>query len=109
MKVQCEYCQNMVEVQPGVDKVCPFCGSPLPAAPEPPGAQYQPPRQPKPASRAKPVASLVLAVALMSVIVFVLQRNSRPAPENTEGPAMPDIQVSDALDALNEGTEDGNA
>ena len=32
MKVRCEYCQNMVEA--GGDKICPYCGSPLPAPPQ---------------------------------------------------------------------------
>ena len=114
MKVQCEYCQNMVEVQPGVDKVCPFCGSPLPAAPEPvqrAQTNMSQPRQAQSLSLPKRLAFLAAAIVLLGASGFILQMNSRPdsrdsAPEGTE---MPNMQVSDALDALNEGTEDGGA
>ena len=117
MKVQCEYCQNMVEVQPGVDKVCPFCGSPLPAAPEPPQqARANIPAQPQRSqtiSPAKRVACLLLVVVMLGIAGFVLHMNSSPAVQDGEGdtdePSMPNMRVSDALDALNEGTEDGGA
>ncbi len=115
MKVKCEYCQNMVEVQPGVDKVCPYCGSPLPAPPEPPKtqAQYQyqyPPRQTQQVKKSgKGVVWLVAVAAVLACTAGILFRNSKPASQPEEPGEMPNMAVSDALDAVNEGTEDGGA
>ena len=111
MKVQCEYCQNMVEVQSGVDKVCPFCGGPLPAAPEPPPvrSQVQTPQRSQ-AAKPKPLLAVLLLAALLAA-GGILYLNSRPARQSGDlsGISMPNMRVSDALDALNEGTEDGSA
>ncbi|MBD5162177.1 MAG: leucine-rich repeat domain-containing protein [Oscillibacter sp.] len=108
MKVQCEYCQNKVEVQPGADKVCPFCGGPLPAAPEPPHAQTSP--RPRAAAKSKPLFMALLLLVLLAA-GGILCLNSRPARQSGEPSEllMPNMRVSDALDALNEGTEDGGA
>lgn len=112
MKVQCEYCQNMVEVQPGVDKVCPFCGGPLPAAPEPPPfrAQAQASPPPRTAARPKPLIPVLLLAVLLAT-GGVLWRNSRLARQSGSAsePAPPDMSLSDALDAVNGGTADGGA
>lgn len=111
MKVQCEYCQNMVEVQPGVDKVCPFCGGPLPAAPEPPPARPQAQMPPRPrAAKSRPLLAVLLLLVLLAV-GGILYMNSRPARQSGEPaePSMPNMRVSDALDALSRGTEDGGA
>ena len=111
MKVQCEYCQNMVEVQPGADKVCPFCGGPLPAAPEP--APVRPQVQTPPGSQAakpKPLL-IVLLLAVLLAAGGVLYLNSRPVRQSGDPSemSMPNMGVSDALDALNGGTGDGGA
>lgn len=49
MKVRCEYCRNMVEA--GGDKVCSFCGSPLPAPPEAPDRHGEAPARARPGRR----------------------------------------------------------
>ncbi|MDE7261979.1 MAG: leucine-rich repeat domain-containing protein [Oscillospiraceae bacterium] len=113
MKVKCEYCQNMVEVQPGVDKVCPFCGSPLPAAPEPPRntAREQMPRQPKAASNARVLVSLLVFFILLGAAGGILYLNSQPkrASGDPDSLSIPNMKVTDALDAVNEGTIDAGA
>ena len=110
MKVQCEYCQNMVEVQPGADKVCPFCGGPLPAAPEPLRPQAQMPQRPQAAAKPRPLFMVLLLLALLAA-GGILYLNSRPARQSGDPSerSIPNMRVSDALDAINEGTEDGGA
>ena len=112
MKVKCEYCQNMVEVQPGVDKVCPFCGGPLPAAPEPPQTRPQAQTSPRPQAAAKPRPLLMVLLLLVLLAAGgILYLNSRPAQQSGDPSerSMPNMRISDALDAINEGTEDGGA
>ena len=67
MKVRCEYCQNMVEVTAGADRICPYCGSPLPAAPEPPKQTAAP-------KKSNHQALLVIPLALVIAAFFVLIR-----------------------------------
>ena len=109
MQVQCEYCQNMVEAQPGVDKVCPFCGGPLPAAPEPPPARPQAQTRPQAAKPRPLLAALLLAALLAAGGILCL--NGRPARQGGDPSetSVPNMRLSDALDALGEGTEDGGA
>lgn len=111
MKVQCEYCQNMVEAQPGVDKVCPFCGGPLPAAPEPPPQRTQvqtPPRAQEAAPKPLFMVLLLLVLLAAGSILYLNSRSARHSGAPSE-PAMPSMRLSDALDALNDGTADGVA
>ena len=65
MKVRCEYCQNMVEVQQGADRICPYCGSPLPAAPEPP-------KQAAPPQKSGRTVLLLLPLLAVVLLFFVL-------------------------------------
>lgn len=108
MKVQCEYCQNMVEVQPGVDKVCPFCGGPLPAAPEPPRTRPAPRPQ---AAKPKPLLIALLLFVLLAAggILYLNSRPDRQVGDPSSDLSMPNMRLSDALDAISEGTADGGA
>lgn len=90
MKVQCEYCQNMVEA--GGDKICPYCGSPLPAPPETPRV---------PASRAGRLA-LLLPLLLAAAIFALLQTGGGSG--GSHAPKKPGLSVSEALEAVNEGS-----
>lgn len=101
MKVRCEYCQNMVEA--GGDKICPYCGSPLPAAPEPSG----PPAAP--AAGKRPLL-LLLPVALAAAAMILLRMGGGTAGGETAGTKqLPDIPVSSALEAVNSGSAGAEA
>lgn len=102
MKVRCEYCQNIVEVQPGADRICPYCGSPLPAAPEPP-------RQPAAPRKSGRPALLILPLLVVIVLFFGLTR-LLPALRQSGDPSQvrTDISVSEALAAVRNGTADGS-
>lgn len=101
MKVRCEYCQNMVEA--AGDKICPYCGSPLPAAPAGPSAAA-----PKAAAKAAPkpvLPALILLAALAAGVTVFLVRMSGGTGGFSKVP-VPDISISDALAAVNGGTAD---
>ena len=102
MKVRCEYCQNVVEVQPGSDRVCPYCGSPLPAAPEPPRQAAAPQKPGRP-------ALLILPLLAAALLFFGLTR-LLPALRQSGGPSQvrTDISISEALAAVKDGTADGS-
>ena len=102
MKIRCEYCQNMVEVQPGADRICPYCGSPLPAAPEPPRQTAVPKKTGRP-------ALLILPLLAVILLFFGLTR-LLPALRQDEGTSQvrQDISASEALAAVRDGTADGS-
>ena len=75
------------------DKICPYCGSPLPAAPEAP-------RPPAPAASGKRPLLLLLPVALAAAAMILLRMGGG---ENA-GTKLPDIPVSSALEAVNSGS-----
>ena len=100
MKVQCEYCQNMVEA--GGDKICPYCGSPLPAAPEKPA-------DPAPSSGGGLRPALLLLPVILAASAFLLLRGVVSVPVK-DGPLKTTrISISDALDAVNSGAAGGEA
>lgn len=100
MKVQCEYCQNMVEA--GGDKICPYCGSPLPAAPEKPAG-------PAPSSGGGLRPALLLLPVILAASAFLLLRGVVSVPVK-DGPLKTTrISISDALDAVNSGAAGGEA
>ena len=102
MKVRCEYCQNMVEVQQGADRICPYCGSPLPAAPEPP-KQAAPPQK-----SGRPVLLLLplLAAALLFFALMPIIGGQRQAGDTSQ--VRTDITAAEALTAVRDGTADGS-
>lgn len=103
MKVRCEYCQNMVEVQPGADRICPYCGSPLPAAPEAPKQTTAAPQK-----TGRPVLLLLplLVAAVLFFVVTSLVSIPRQPGDSWQGSAS--IIPSEALAAVKDGTADGN-
>ena len=106
MKIQCEYCQNMVEIQPGVDRICPYCGSPLPAAPEPPG-QTAATQRTAPQKSGRPallIFPLLAAVLLLFGLARLLPALRRDGPSQVRN----DISASEALAAVKNGTADGS-
>lgn len=108
MKVRCEYCQNMVEVKAGADRICPYCGSSLPAAPEP-----EPPKQtaaPKKSNRqALPVIPLALVAALFFVLTPMMSgSNPGPSQNGDTSQVRTDLSTADALSAVKDGTADGS-
>ena len=97
MKVRCEYCQNMVET--GGDKICPYCGSPLPAASE----------QPRPRAAARPsrwpAVVVLLAAVLVAAVFFLLSKSDG---EKEKG-GLPGLSVLDAMDAVSSGAAGSEA
>ena len=102
MKVRCEYCQNMVEVQPGADRICPYCGSPLPAAPEPPGQAAAPQKSGRPALLILPLLAAAVLFFTLTGLLPALRRDGDTSPGRS------DISVSEALAAVRDGTADGS-
>ena len=102
MKIRCEYCQNEVEVQPGADRICPYCGSPLPAAPEPPGPAAAPRKSGRPALLILPLLAAVLLLFGLTRLLPALRRDGDASPIRT------DITISEALAAVRDGTADGS-
>lgn len=103
MKIRCEYCQNMVEVQPGADRICPYCGSPLPAAPEPPKQTAAPQKSGRPALLVFP-----LLAAVAAVLFFTLTRLAPALRQDGDtSQVRQDISASEALAAVKNGTADG--
>ena len=102
MKIRCEYCQNMVEVQPGADCICPYCGSPLPAAPEPPRQTTAPQKSGRPALLILPLLAAALLFFTLMWLMPALRQNGDPS--QVRG----DIPVSEALAAVKDGTADGS-
>lgn len=92
MKVRCEYCQSMVEEK---EKICPFCGSPLPEAPPRPQVNTKV-RTVRPA-----LLPLLLALAAAAALAVY------PALTRGGGPKGPPI--SEALAEVNAGTAAGDA
>lgn len=106
MKVRCEYCQNMVEVKAGADRICPYCGSPLPAAPEPqPSAQTA---APKKSSRAILMILPLLAAAMLFFAVTPIISGRSPSQDGDTSQVRTDMSASDALTAVKNGTADGS-
>ena len=107
MKVQCEYCQNVVEVQPGADRICPYCGSPLPAAPEPPRQAAAPRAAPR---RSGGPALLIVPLLAVAVLLFFGLTKLLPALRQNGDPSQvrQDISASEALAAVKNGTADGS-
>lgn len=105
MKVRCEYCQNMVEVQPGADRICPYCGSPLPAAPEAPKQTTAAPQK-----TGRPVLLLLplLAAAVLFFVVTSVIGGRAPGPEGGPAQARTDVSASEALAAVKDGTADAS-
>ena len=104
MKIRCEYCQNVVEVQPGADRICPYCGSPLPAVPEPPKQTAAHPPKARPALLILPLLAVIVLFFAAGRLLPGLLRGvdgSRVFP-NTLSP-------SEALAAVKNGTADGSA
>ena len=99
MKVRCEYCQNVVEVRPGADRICPYCGSPLPAAPESPGQTAAPQKSGRPA---------LLILPLLAVIALFFGLTRLLPALRQDGEVRKDISVSEALSAVKDGTADGS-
>lgn len=93
MKVRCEYCQSMVDE---TEKICPYCGSPLPEPPPRP--------QPKPAVRNGRPALLPLLLALAAAAALaiypLLTRGGSP-----KGSGQP---ISEAVAEVNAGTAKGD-
>ena len=112
MKVRCEYCQNMVEVQAGADRICPYCGSPLPAAPEPPKqtATQGQPRQTATSSRSSNLILLILPLLAAAMLLFVVTRVVFNLQQQQEDPSgtRSDITAAQALSAVKDGTADGS-
>ena len=102
MKIQCEYCQNMVEVQPGADRICPYCGSPLPAAPESPRQTAAPQKSGRPALLILPLLAAVLLFFGLTRLMSVPRKDGDPS--QIRG----DISISEALAAVRDGTADGS-
>ena len=102
MKIRCEYCQNMVEVQPGADRICPYCGSPLPAAPEPPRQTASPQKSGRPALLILPLLAVIALFFGLTRLLPVLLRGGDTTQIRT------DISVSEALAAVRDGTADGS-
>ncbi|MCI9331208.1 MAG: leucine-rich repeat domain-containing protein [Oscillibacter sp.] len=98
MKVRCEYCQNMVES--GGDKICPYCGSPLPAPPEPP--------KPAPAPRAARPVFLLLPLLLIMAL-WLLPQFLNGGNGGGTAPKGPDSSVSKALESVNSGSAKGSS
>ncbi|MCI8739723.1 MAG: hypothetical protein HFG10_06380 [Oscillibacter sp.] len=86
MKVRCEYCQNMVEA--GGDKICPYCGSPLPAPP-----QIQ---RTAVSKSGKPALLLLLPLAA----ALLLLPRITGSPRGSDSP----VTVTQALEAVNSGS-----
>ena len=109
MKVRCEYCQNTVEVKPGEDRICPYCGSPLPKPPEPP-------KQPAPARKSN-LFALAAVVVLAATAALLVRFSTSPSagPGSGSGskspPAQPSASMSslEAVAAVRDGTADGAA
>ena len=102
MKIQCEYCQNMVEAQPGADRICPYCGSPLPAAPEPPRQTAAPPKKVRPGLLLLPLLAAVLLLFGLTKLAPGLRQNGDASQVRT------DLSASEALAAVRDGTADGS-
>ena len=103
MKIRCEYCQNVVEVQPGADRICPYCGSPLPAAPEPPRQTAAPQKSGRPALLLFPLLALAaLFLFGLTKLLPALRQNGDPSQVRQ------DISASEALAAVRDGTADGS-
>ena len=102
MKIRCEYCQNVVEAQPEADRICPYCGSPLPAAPELP-------RQTAARQKSGRPALLILPLLAAALLFFALAK-LMPAlrQDGDTSQVRKDISVSEALAAVKDGTADGS-
>ena len=101
MKIQCEYCQNMVEVRPEADRICPYCGSPLPAAPESPKQAAAPQKSGRPALLILPLLAAVLLFFGLTKLMPVLLRGT------DDSKMFPNLSPSEALAAVRDGTADG--
>lgn len=92
MKVRCEYCQNIVEEK---EKICPFCGSPLPESPPRP--------QPRTSVRSRRPLLMPLLAALAAVTLLaaypILSRGNSPRGSGQS--------ISEALAEVNAGTAAG--
>lgn len=92
MKIRCEYCQSMVDVQASA---CPFCGGPLPEAPrQTTSASSQ-------ASPGKPPIAILLA------LVLILGLSSYLLSRAITSPARAASSIAAAMDQVNAATADG--
>ena len=92
MKIRCEYCQSMVDVQASA---CPFCGGPLPEAPrQTTSASSQ-------ASPGKPPIAILLA------LVLILGLSSYLLSRIITSPARAASSIAAAMDQVNAATADG--
>ena len=105
MKIRCEYCQNMVETQAGADRICPYCGSPLPAAPEPPKQSASAPRS----SRAPLVIIILIFLAGLAFPLFKLFGSFGEAKPSSPGQGNTNISAIEAVAAVENGSADGAA